>query len=418
MHQITCGETPKKIKILNGNIVKSYLDSEKNKINVFKDKSCLYSNKFLIEDLILNYLNDLPANNVQKTLKNIILKEYYSLEKAYPYLGDYFISRLFDLEKPFKKKKTFLFSYKDQNKFLKSIKEQNAKNLGKWIFENVSLERSISIETYKGNNICIDCSDNFDMNLEYDFEFFRNSNGLIVENYKVVIIDGYIDSIGEIHHVMHDSNSNKTPYVIFCHGMNDDVKFNIIKNNSEARTQVLPVSINFNENTLNILNDIAVIHRDAVINNKMGKTISQALKSDLNSGKSIQFFKNKLVIKPVAEENEINQHRIFLKNRIEEAKVKNNVNYDVLINRLKNFSSKSLKVYLPEDIKERKFIRELDYVFRFMSSLSKSMVILDVSFKENYFIPTYLVFTAEKRLESIKNIIDNIEKVVIEVDKW
>ena len=144
------------------------------------------------------------------------------------------------------------------------------------MFNNVNLERSISIEQHLGNDIIIEFLNDMSFNVDYDFDYFRRFKGEKFNNYKVIVIDGVIESVGEIHHLLHKANLSKIPYVIFCFGMHQEVKNVIIKNNSLDRFKVLPVVIDAkNENSLNILNDLAQVHGVGVVSSLLGQTISQ-----------------------------------------------------------------------------------------------------------------------------------------------
>jgi len=410
MQVTTYGVTPKKVEVYNADVIKDFLSKEKEKIKFLDKKSCLYPNKFIIKDPVLNYLNENPTTEVTRTIKNLLLNEYYKCENIYPYLGDLFLYRYFDQVKPIKKKFSFRYRKDNQNKFVESIEDESVQGIIKWIVNNVSLERNISIETHNGKDVLIDSIDDFVFSFEYDTDFYKNNFGMKVKNYRFIIIDGYIESVGEIHHALHKSNETKEPYVIFCHGLSDDVKYNIIKNNAEGRTQFLPVSINFNESTLNVLSDLAAVHNSTVVSSKLGQTISQEMRKELEVGNAITFFQDKILIKTCASDLVINTHRRFLEKRINEASV--DTSTDVLVDRLKNFSSKTLKIYIPESIYEKKFSRELDYSLRFLSNLDKFMIEKNVKFKKNYFIPTVYNDLVERKVKNLKNIIDNITRIL------
>lgn len=413
MQATTYGETHKKVEILSGKVVKDFLEKEKNKIKFFSKKTCLYSEGSLIKDAVPNYLNDLPLNEVEKTLKNIILKEFYNCENKYPYLGDYFLNRFFGLENKKKSRFTFKFNKQKQKSFIKSIDDKNCKNITSWLFNNISLERNVSIENHDGDEIVIDCLEDFTFMFEYDFDYYTKNVGLNVKNYRFIIIDGLIESVGEIHHLMEKANRTKEPYVIFCHGINEEVKYNILKNNAEGRTQILPVDINFNEETLNVLNDLAVAHNDSVVSSKMGQTISQEIRKDLKRAPSISFYKNRLVIKSNTNDATIKAHRKFLRKRIIEGMSKGDVNTDILVSRLKSFSTKTVKLYIPDSINSRKFSRDLDYSLRFMSSLDKDYLMINCNFKSNYFVPVNFLKFVEQKVKSTKDIIENIDKILV-----
>ena len=391
-----------------------FLLQEKDDLNFFNKKSCLYSNKTTIRNESLNYLNRLPENKLDASIKNLILKEFNDCENMYPFLGDMFLQVFLNKSK-IKKTKKFKFNKSFEKKFLDSIDNHDVFHLAEWLLNNINLSRNISVETIKEEkNILLEVIDNFQFQFEYDFDYFKNNAGLKISNYKFIIIDGMIDTMGEIHHLMHNASLNKMPHVIFCHGVSDEVKYNILKNNSEGRTQVLPVNINYNENTLNVLNDLAVLHNTSVVSSQLGQTISQESRKELPSGREICFFKNRLSIAGEIDDKTVRLHRNFLRDRIHDAKMKGDVDIDVLKNRLKNFSTKTLKIYLPESMKlDNSVSRELDYALRVMSNFEKEFISLDLNFKKNYFVPTVYKNFVDQKVNSLQNIIYNIKAIII-----
>jgi hypothetical protein len=412
MQQTTCGVIHKN-DVHSGEFIKDFLLKEKNQLISFNNKSCLYSNKKSIKNEILNYLNTLPEDKIESIIKNLILKEFNFCESFYPYLGDIFLSQLFEIDKPSKKRKSFKFNKTYQKKLIESIDNENIKKIISWIIDNTNLNRNIIIETYSDKDILIEVIDNFNFNFSYDFDYFKNSVGVKIKDYKFIVIDGMIETVGEIHHLMFNANKSKLPYVIFCHGVSDDVKYNILKNNSEGRTQILPVNIDFNENTINILNDLAVLHNSSVVSSQLGQTISQEVRKDLSVGKEIIFYKNRLVIKGLLSDKEVRGHRRFLRERIHDANKKGDVNTDVLKNRLRNFSTKSLKIYIPDQIQSDVSVnRELDYALRVLSNLEKDMIVFDSKYKKSYLLPVKYKKLVDEKVNSLKDIMYNIKTII------
>ena len=129
----------------------------------------------------------------------------------------------------------------------------------------------------------------------------------------------------------------------------------------------MPVVIKFDENTINVLNDIAVLHTDHIVSSRSGETISQAVRGELKTGKEIIFHSKGFKITPVATDVDIAIHRKFLNKRIQEAS--HEESKKLIVSRLKRFSSKSIKIYLPERVyADNDFMRELDYVLRFIKN--------------------------------------------------
>jgi len=411
MQATTSGETLKRVDVYNKKVILDFLSNEKAHFYRLKNKNALYQNKTMINTAGLNYLNILPENDIESTLKNMILKEYNDCEALYPYVGDIFLNMFFESKTSIKS--LFRFEKKDQEKFLTSLRDVNAKNILEWLFNNTSLERNINIQSYSGKEICFEMENDMSINVGYDYDFFRDFNNLTFRNYKFVLINGYVESVGEIHHLFTNANKSKIPHVLFCYGMSEEVKHNILVNNRQGRFIVLPISLDANdENSLNILNDIAVIHDGVIISSDMGQTISQEVRKDLPTGKKITFLKNKIYIDPVCDDRKIYSHKKFLLKRLEEAKEKHDVNTDPIENRVKNFSSKRLNIYIPESLKRHaSFQRELIYGLKFLNNINKEYKILYMN-KREYYVPSNIFKISKNKSKSLKATINNIEIVI------
>jgi hypothetical protein len=412
MRQTTYGETHK--NNVYSKDIDLFLKKEGKSFKGFINKHVLYNqDNIAIDSPALNYLNLLPENKVNKSLKNMIIKEYYECERIYPYLGDLFLSCLFKASYN-KGKRIVRYQKKNQNDILNTIDDKNAKAILDWIFNNTNLGRNINIQTHNSNDIVFEVENNFAFTFKYDYDFYNQMIDKTHSDYFYVIIDGYIESVGEIHHLMYNASQNKIPYVVFCYGMSEEVKHNIMINNRKGITKILPVSLDSNdENTLNILNDIAVLHDGDVITSNMGQTISQEVSKDLKKGNRITFFKDKIFISPVCDNNKILKHRKFLLNRLEDAKSKIDVNIEPVKNRVKNFTSKRLNIYIPKLLKENnKFKRELDYGLRVLKTLNGTIYISKTSFKKSYAIPNSLINVVNVKAKSLQSMLDSIKIVV------
>tara|TARA_Y100000992_G_scaffold302045_1_gene274704 strand:- start:5999 stop:7237 length:1239 start_codon:yes stop_codon:yes gene_type:complete len=411
MQATTSGATHK-VDIYYDDVVKGFLKKQSEIFLNFKNKNALYTNKTLITTPGLNYINVLPENKVELSIKNLILKEYNNSESLYPYLGDLFLEIFFS-QKILKNSSIFRFNKSNEKKFLESIADEKVRNIISWIFNNSSLERTINIDTHNGRGIIFENDDNFSFRFSYDYDFFKNASNLTFRNYKFIIIDGFIESVGEVHHLFEKANKNKLPYVIFCYGMSEEVKHNIMINNKKGRFTVLPVSLDVNdENTLNILNDIAVIHNGEVISSNMGQTISQEVRKDLRSGFKITFYKEKIQIDPVIDYNQIQRHKLFLHGRLDDAIEKVDVNTKPIRNRIKNFSLKSLNIYIPHHLKsDNTFQRDLAYSLNFLKNINRHYKVLTCD-KRVYYIPDTLTKVVEEKVKSLKRTIEDISVII------
>ena len=101
------------------------------------------------------------------------------------------------------------------------------------------------------------------LKLDFDSDFLVKKIQLGSKDYKFVIIDGFIDSVGEIFHLLTKASEEEEPYVImFCKGMKEEVKNVIIQNLSRGTINLLPISLEINELNINIL---AVILQNVIM---------------------------------------------------------------------------------------------------------------------------------------------------------
>ena len=143
----------------------------------------------------------------------------------------------------------------------------------------------IDIQESYIKDIEISVRDDTFFNIAYDCDFLGSNKEVIMKNYRFIIIDGFLESIGEIHHLLHYAAESKEPHVIFCFGMSEEVKSVIIENNTRGITKIFPISMTFDESSINILNDIALIHDSEIISALKGQTISQEMRKSLSIGK-------------------------------------------------------------------------------------------------------------------------------------
>ena len=414
MRVTTSGEIHKNNVIIESDVVDTFLKKQKHQFdNLCEKKNVVYNRQNTVVDTTLNYFNINPDNKVEESLKNIVLSEFYHCERIYPYLGDYLIHSLYSKNK-IKRGSSFVFQKRHQNKLLSSFRNNETYEIASWFFENGNLNRTINIEKYQGSDIAIEGLEEFIFKIDYDFSFYTSLNQKEVKNYRFVLINGIIESIGEIHHLLYRANDTKEPYVIFCFGMSEEVKQTINKNNALGRLRVYPVCLNSNDvSTLNILNDLAVIHNSSVVSSDLGQTISQVVSKELPYGNKITFFNGGLSLIPVASKNNIETHRRFLQQRLANANAKEDVRQDVLENRLKMFTGKRINIYIPEILLNKTNVkREIDYYFRLISNLDKKIKVVDLN-NNKFYIPSSYIKIADEKKNSLLTKLDEIKAIIV-----
>lgn len=194
-----------------------------------------------------------------------------------------------------------------------------------------------------------------------------------LKNPKTVIVDGYIENISEIHHLLEDLSEKKEPCLLFCRGMSNDV-LNTIKVNNDRKTIILyPVQIPYDIENVNSLVDIAVISDTDVISSLKGDLISSIKFSNLSSLESCSIFKNKIILHNKNSRdrvaNHINQLKIKIKEREEIS--------DILSKRVKSLSSSCIEISLSNDINFYSNSQQIDEGIRIISSVMNNSYIVD-----------------------------------------
>jgi len=414
MHQITSGEIHKKNKIFNSDIVLDFLKDNYLKFKTMRNLSnCIYRHDLIVNDKSFNFLN-LSQKKEHKPLIEILKKEFNDCENLYPNLGNYFLDCFFDCCDYGRQSKLF-FSKKNINDFIEnSLSDISIKEIAKYIFENCSMEYSVSVEETISKQFIIKKDNCHVISAKFDSIFLENNSFVKIKNYRFVVYDGFIQNVSEIHHLLESSSKEKVPYLIFCKGMSQDVKKTIMINNRKKIIDVHPVSFAIDEKSLNIMHDIAVLHDSDVINIFNGSTISKEVINNKKIGKEIILSKNKIELIPLCSSQSIFSHKNFLKNRLEGSK--NLENKKLIVERIKSFNAKTIKIYMPKN-SIRAQIRELDYFLRFVQNIEKPMIKIKKFENATYYVPKLYVNYAKEKSKKTKNIFENIEKLIIVSEK-
>ena len=411
MQRTICGVTPK-VRIHNRKSVDSFLEKEEKSYTDFLEADyCLYEGNKLVPDASLNYLNKLADNKVELQLKKMLYKEFSSCESFYPYLGDMFIHQFFNDKEEEENQELTLLNRNSIEEFSKTIKSKPVKEIFEWLLENSSIEYTIDVREGHSKDICVEKNNSLSFDVKYDVSFLGSKTFHTMKDYKFIIIDGHIETVGEIHHLLDQAYNTKIPHVIFCFGMSNDVDHVIKYNNTHSKFEIFPVVLEFNEETINILHDLAIAHNDQVVSSKTGQTISQAVRADLKVGNEIIFTRSGFKIKPVASIQQLMLHRSFLRNRIIESSNEENAKY--LKARLKSFSNKNIKIFIPRKLMAgSNFGRELDYCLRLLKYSNSPFLIKRINKRERA-VPFKFFKLIDDKIKSLQNIFKNIDKVVI-----
>lgn len=409
----TSGETPRK-KVFDKPSYENFYLQEKSNYEKFVNSKLLYQHGHVVKN-VFNYLNQKSELKQYQELKKIITTEYENCEKVFPLLGDLFLYFLFNEQKNIRKYKPFRLRKKSlSNVIYNSCHNEDAKNIIKYFIDNCNINYNIYFEKSNIDEIVLEKDNAISLDNSFDISFFNRN--IVSKNYYFFLLNGFIDKISEIHHILYDSSQNKEKdYIIFCLGMSDDVKVNVMKNNALRNTKVHIVSFDFNEENINIMADLSVLLNKEVISADKGQTLSQAILDKKNIGREIKIDINnkKISILPNASIDKIKDHLSYLNSRIQNSD--NEINKKYIQKRIKNISANNFRIFLTKDsFSDFDFMKDLDYFFNIIKNINLNFIIMSkVIGKESYAVPYGFAKIAYEKSKSINKILNSIEKQIL-----
>lgn len=391
-----------------------------NNFNEDFDNKSVLSEFDLITENHLNFFNFESKDEIKKIIDYEILKLHVNFPNASNLLIEWIVDfynlhpdcvQNIDKEKikKFISKKLSNFENEvtrvnaDESNFLFSkIKNKKVENIIEKILDNADIDDVIFIEKSSRSETIIKKTNQVNFLIDFDLDFLLDKISIEREDYNYIIIDGYIDKISEIYHLLEEANQNKEPYIIFCKGMSEEVKSTIIKNLIRKTIDVIPISLKINEENVNVLNDIAACHDNEIISAFKGDTISASVRRSLKKGRHIKITKNSIGIK-FKNDNTRKKQLLFLNEKIKDLN-DHDPNRDFISKRIKSLNSKKINIYLSSNF-TKEASKELDAVIKNLNNFKRGIVYsLD---KRNYICYVDLVLCVNKFL-SITNTVNKI----------
>lgn len=91
---------------------------------------------------------------------------------------------------------------------------------------------------------------------------------------RILCIDGFIESVSEIHRVLQDASQSKETIIMFLRGLSDEVIHTLKANYDRGTLAVIPVIVKYDLEGANLLNDIATAAGGDVVSSLKGQLIS------------------------------------------------------------------------------------------------------------------------------------------------
>lgn len=103
----------------------------------------------------------------------------------------------------------------------------------------------------------------------------------IASNVKCFVVDGVVESVSEIDSLLQECHRQKQPLIIFARGFSKDVITTLRVNYARKTLNVMPVCVEFDLETVNVLIDVAMCCGCDVVSSLKGELISTVKFEDL-----------------------------------------------------------------------------------------------------------------------------------------
>lgn len=189
----------------------------------------------------------------------------------------------------------------------------------------------------------------------------------IIHNPKILVIDGMIESVSEIHHIFSWLNESKHSAVLFVRSLSDDVLNTINVNNARKTLDVIVYRANFDIEHANTLVDVATVSGARFISTLTGDLISSIdVNSDFGNLDKIYVDTNSVTLTTRSNNPVVLQHLSTLrKNRDSETL---EIKQRVLDARIKSVTPAQVVLKLPDDIFFVQRSQQIDYTLRAIKS--------------------------------------------------
>ena len=183
---------------------------------------------------------------------------------------------------------------------------------------------------------------------------------------RIVCIDGFIESVSEVHHLLEASGEAKEPVVMFVRGMSEDVKHTLKVNYDRGSLRVVPVGVPFDLEGMNSLVDLSVVTGCDLTSSLKGDVISNVKFEGLSRVDQVTIFRGRVVVTNTCTHERVKEHVFNLRKRREVEDVEDVTH--LLDKRIKSLSPNHVVIRLPDD---KDFVvnsQAIDYALRALRS--------------------------------------------------
>lgn len=195
-----------------------------------------------------------------------------------------------------------------------------------------------------------------------------------LENPRIFCIDGFIEEVSEIHHLLESFSETKEHGILFVRGMSNDVIHTLKVNYDRGSLRVIPVIVKFDLEGINSLNDITIATGSELVSSNKGDVINNIKFHLATKVNEALIYPNKVAITHPGSAKAVASHINFLRSKRQDEKI---ADVAKLIDaRIKSLSPNHVVIRIPDDKDCVINSQAIDYTLRAIKSLVEHGIII------------------------------------------
>jgi len=222
--------------------------------------------------------------------------------------------------------------------------------VAKVVFEAIKvagLEGKIYIENGRQSNYVIERKTGYNFKTK-PFKFFMDasSNSWERQNVRVLLVDGVLEQVSEIDQLLNGALATKQPGMIVARGFSEEIVATLKANFDRGILDIIPVRINSDLESINILNDIASVCGTDIVSSLKGELVCFVKWENLPSIQKVRCMTNLISIEENKTRNQVtSQVKHLLSKRLDNQNLEDVV--ALIDERIKSLTSESVIIRLP-----------------------------------------------------------------------
>ena len=212
------------------------------------------------------------------------------------------------------------------------------------------IEGNIVVEENEQTNVSVELQFGYNFKVNPYRGFIPQFGTWLRNNVKVLLVDGMIEKVSELDKILSKSYQTKVPLLMLAQGYSEEVIATLHSNNSRGTFDILPVRLEGNLDSLNMLGDIAVVCGTDVVSTLKGEMLCFVDYDNLPLVEKISLTSDVLTVNNTKSRGSVISHLNYLNTRRNNQTENSTVSdiADLTTKRIQNLLAHVVKIGIPK----------------------------------------------------------------------